>query len=204
MEVPNMDVSWIWKGIVIVLAGTVLLRIAGRKSISQMTLPQTVLTIAIGSLLIQPVASHNIWITIGVGAVLILTILILEYVQLKSDAAEKLIAGGAKTVIVDGEMKLNEMKSLRLTKEQLENQLRRMNVARVSDVAWATFETNGRIGFLLKTDAQPATKQDIIQLQQRIDAIMDQLHIHRSDIEHNEVKKNLFRDVARQDERDES
>lgn len=202
MEVPNMDVSWIWKGIVIVLAGTVLLRIAGRKSISQMTLPQTVLTIAIGSLLIQPVASHNIWVTIGVGAVLILTILVLEYVQLKSDAAEKLIAGGAKTVIVDGEMKLDEMKTLRLTTEQLENQLRRMNVARVSDVAWATFETNGRIGFLLKTEAQPATKQDINQLQQSLDQIKNQLHIHNYEDRKTPSQKNLFRDIAQQNKED--
>ena len=46
-----MDLDWIWKAVLIVLSGTLLLRIAGRKSISQMTLAQTVIMIGIGSLL---------------------------------------------------------------------------------------------------------------------------------------------------------
>ncbi|HZH58601.1 MAG TPA: hypothetical protein VEY70_03280 [Metabacillus sp.] len=33
-----MDIDLIWKSVVIVIGGTILLRIAGRKSISQMTL----------------------------------------------------------------------------------------------------------------------------------------------------------------------
>ena len=44
-----MEWDFVWKAILIVLAGTILLRIAGRKTISQMTLAETVIMIAIGS-----------------------------------------------------------------------------------------------------------------------------------------------------------
>ncbi|MBR3118639.1 MAG: DUF421 domain-containing protein, partial [Oceanobacillus sp.] len=57
----------LWKAIIIIVGGTFLLRIAGRKSISQMTLTQTVIMIGIGSLLIQPIAGEDIWSTLLVG-----------------------------------------------------------------------------------------------------------------------------------------
>ncbi|MDY0404080.1 hypothetical protein P5G51_000430 [Virgibacillus sp. 179-BFC.A HS] len=54
-----MDYSLIWKAVLIIVFGTVLLRIAGSKSISQMSLPQIVLMVGIGTLLIQPIATKN-------------------------------------------------------------------------------------------------------------------------------------------------
>jgi uncharacterized membrane protein YcaP (DUF421 family) len=46
----------IWKTILIFIVGTALLRLGGRKSISQMTVPQVVVMIGLGTLLIQPVS----------------------------------------------------------------------------------------------------------------------------------------------------
>ncbi|GGF25213.1 hypothetical protein GCM10010954_25100 [Halobacillus andaensis] len=43
-----------------------------------MTLAQTVIMIAIGSLLIQPVSGKNIWVTFGVGSILVLTLIVIE------------------------------------------------------------------------------------------------------------------------------
>lgn len=80
-----MDLHFIWKAIVIVLGGVLILRLAGRKSISQLTVAQTVLMIAIGSLIIQPVSDRNIWITLLITLLLVLTLICIEYIVLKSD-----------------------------------------------------------------------------------------------------------------------
>jgi uncharacterized membrane protein YcaP (DUF421 family) len=90
-----MEFGWIWKAILIVLGGTILLRIAGRKSIAQMTLAQTVIMVGIGSLLVQPVANKNIWVALGIGGVLILTLIAMEWGQLKFNFLEKFITGKA-------------------------------------------------------------------------------------------------------------
>jgi hypothetical protein len=47
-----LDLNFIWKAVVIVLGGVMILRLAGRKSISQLTVAQTVMMIAVGSLII--------------------------------------------------------------------------------------------------------------------------------------------------------
>lgn len=163
-----MDFNWIWKAVVIIVAGTFLLRFAGRKSISQMTLAQTVIMIGIGSLLVQPLSDRNIWVTIGVGAVLIVTLIAMEYGQIKSDKMESFITGKSKMVVENGEINENNLKKMRLTVDQLEMKLRQGNVAKISDLKWATLEPNGQIGFLLKDHLQPATKQDVEQIKNDI------------------------------------
>ena len=138
--------DWIWKAVLIIIVGTFILRIAGRKSISQMTLSQTVIMIAIGSLLIQPVSGKNIWVTFGVGAVLVFTLFVMEWLQVKVDFMEKYLTGRSVAIIVNGVLQEKEMKKLRFTVDQLEMKLRQQNVTSIGDIESATLEPNGQVG----------------------------------------------------------
>ena len=161
-----MEWDFVWKAILIVLAGTILLRIAGRKTISQMTLAETVIMVAIGSLLIQPVAGENIWNTFLVGAILVVTLLAMEYIQIKSDRMEKWITGKAKVVVDNGVLNEQNLRKLRLSVDQLEMKLRQNSISKISDVKWATLEPNGQLGYELKDDAKPVTKKDLEEFKQ--------------------------------------
>lgn len=97
-----MDLNLIWQAVLIIIIGTFLLRLAGRKTISQMTLAQTILMISIGTLLIQPVTGKGFWVTFLIGGVLVVTLFLLEYGQLKSDGLEKLITGESKGLLKMG------------------------------------------------------------------------------------------------------
>ncbi|MFC4077054.1 DUF421 domain-containing protein [Salinithrix halophila] len=160
--------QWIWQAISIVLVGTVLLRVAGRKTISQMTLSQTVLMISIGTLLIQPVSGHGLGVTFLVASILVISLLIIEYLQLKSDTTESLITGKAVMVIQNGQLQTDNLKKLRLTVDQLETRLRQNSVTKFTDVKWATLEPSGQLGYELMDQAKPATKGDLNQLLQTI------------------------------------
>ena len=195
-----MDVHLIWKAILIVLVGTLLLRIAGRKTVSQMTLAETVLMISLGTLLIQPVVGKNIWLTFGVGVVLVLTLIVLEYVQIKSDALEQLITGKSKILIENGEINEKNLIKLRMTVDQLEMNLRQKNVTNISDVEWATLEPNGQVGFTLKEEAQPVTKKEYQQLQQSIHHLLNTQKVNHQPtqpINHQtkQNQQNLFTEV---------
>ncbi|KAA0566490.1 DUF421 domain-containing protein [Bacillus sp. CH30_1T] len=172
-----MDLDWIWKAILIVVAGTLLLRVAGRKSISQMTLAQTVIMIGIGSLLIQPVAGKNIWTTIGVGLVLVLTLMVMEYLQVKSDRVEQMITGKSKLLMENGILIEKNFKKLRMTVDQLEMKLRQQGVSKLSDVKWATLEPNGQVGVELMPQAKPVTKKDFEQLQAEVQRLINMLDV---------------------------
>lgn len=155
------DLNFIWKAIVIVLGGILILRVAGRKTISQLTVAQTVMMVAVGSLIIQPVNNKNIWITMVITFLMVLTLLLIEYIVLKSDKMESFFYGKSIIVIDNGILNEQNLKKLRLTVDMLEVRLRQQGVQKVSDVKWATIESNGQLGYLLKEEKQYATKEDI-------------------------------------------
>ncbi|KIL50933.1 DUF421 domain-containing protein [Jeotgalibacillus campisalis] len=192
-----MEWDLLWKAVIIVLGGTFLLRFAGRKSISQMTLTQTVIMIGIGSLLIQPLAGENIWTTLLVGAVLVVTLVGMEFFQIQSDGVEKVITGKSKIVLENGHLHEKNLRKLRLTVDQLEMKLRQQNVSKITDIKWATLEPNGQVGFELKKDAKPITFAEFQQLQQSLDQIMQHLGIvsHAKEQNTEEAAQDLFTEV---------
>jgi len=163
-----MDFNLIWQTVLIFVIGTILLKIGGRKSISQTTIPQVVIMIAIGTLLIQPVTGRGLWATFGVALLLVLSLTLTEYLQLKFDITESLISGKAVSVIENGTINEANLKKLRLTVDKLEARLRQSGIVAINDVQFATIETSGQIGYTLKKEKQPATKEDIQNLIQLI------------------------------------
>ncbi|OLO25593.1 hypothetical protein BTR23_24550 [Alkalihalophilus pseudofirmus] len=156
-----MDFHWVWKAIIIVFVGVMILRLGGRKSISQLTVSQTVIMISIGNLMIQPVSERNIWITFLIALLLILTLIFIEFLQVKFDKVESFFTGKSIIVIEDGVINIKNLKKLRLTVDQLEMRLRQANVQHISQVKWATVEVSGQLGIILDEQSQLATKKDI-------------------------------------------
>ncbi|GGM29927.1 DUF421 domain-containing protein [Paraliobacillus quinghaiensis] len=159
-----MDLHFIWKAVVIVVGGILILRLAGRKSISQLTVAQTVMMVAVGSLIIQPVGDRNIWITMVVTFLMVITLIFVEYIVLKYDVLETFIYGKSLIVVENGQLNKENLKKMRLTVDMLEVRLRQQNIENISDLEWATIESNGQIGYRLKPNKQPATKEDIQML----------------------------------------
>jgi len=125
-----MDMSFLWKAIVLILSGIILLRIAGRKSISQMTLAQTVVMISIGTVIVQPIVNKSVAKAALGAASFVAVILILEFLQMKFNWFETALTGKAKTVVVNGKLDIKNMKKLRLTADQLEMRLRGKGITR--------------------------------------------------------------------------
>lgn len=149
--------SEIWKALVLIIVGMLVLRLAGRKSISQMTIPTTIAMISIGTIIVQPIADHSILITIVAAAVFIAVLIVVEWLQVRWSALERLIKGPAVIVIEEGQLHAKNLKKLRLTVDELEMSLRGQGISRLSDVKTATIEPNGQLGYELQDSAKPVT-----------------------------------------------
>ncbi|MBB4824532.1 uncharacterized membrane protein YcaP (DUF421 family) [Sporosarcina luteola] len=156
--------EYIWKTLLIFIVATVLLRISGRKSISEMTVPQVVVLFSLGTLIIQPVTGHGLWTTFGLAAILIACLMVTEWLVMKFDKSETIITGKGKPAIIDGHLQVENMKKMRLTVDLLEARLRQVGIVSLADIKNATLESNGQLGYELWEDKQPATKQDVHNL----------------------------------------
>nr|WP_239589524.1 YetF domain-containing protein [Metabacillus crassostreae] len=151
--------------------------------------------IAVGSLIIQPVNDRNIWITMVVTFLMVSTLLLIEYIVMKFDSLESFIYGKSLLVVEDGKIIENNLKKLRLTVDMLEVRLRQQSIQNFSDLEWATIETNGQLGYMVKPNKQYATKEDIQMLKDLIERNQSKsnktvTNFSNSDTIFNEVKNN--------------
>lgn len=192
-----LDLNFIWKSVVIVIGGVLILRLAGRKSISQLTVAQTVMMIAVGSLIIQPVSERNIWITMVITFLMVTTLIFIEYIVLKYDALETFIYGKSLLVVENGQLNESNLKKLRLTVDMLEVRLRQQSIQNFSDLKWATIESNGQLGYMLKPEKQYATKEDIQMLITLIEAAQTKPAVNLQPAQTNS-SDNIFKEIKNQ------
>ncbi len=189
-----MNLHFIWKAIVIVFGGVLILRLAGRKSISQLTVAQTVMMIAVGSLIIQPVGDRNIWITMVITLLLVLALILIEYSVMKFDVLESFFYGKSIIVVENGQINEKNLKKLRLTVDMLEVRMRQQGIQKISDLQWATIESNGQLGYMLKPEKQYATKEDIQALISMMKGLKPNYSVQKSIMQQN-TADNIFTEV---------
>ncbi|MEI4789551.1 DUF421 domain-containing protein [Bacillus sp. FJAT-53060] len=152
--------NFAWQALILIVSGILLLRISGRKSIAQMTLAQTVVMISIGTIIVQPITETSLWKTITTAGIFTIALVLMEWFQIKANWVEKFLTGKAKLVIEDGQLKVDTLKKMRLTVDQLEMRLRLLGISNINNVKNATLEPNGQLGYELKDDAKPLTVGD--------------------------------------------
>ncbi|MED4884436.1 MULTISPECIES: DUF421 domain-containing protein [Bacillus] len=156
----------IGKALFLIFAGILLLRIAGRKTISQMTLPETIIIISIGTIIVEPVAQESLLGTILASSTFIVALVVTEFLQMKSNRLETFISGKAMVVIQNGQIQTDALRKLRLTVDQLELRLRQQGIANFSDIKTATIEPSRQLGYELTEDAKPLTVGEFKKLMQ--------------------------------------
>jgi uncharacterized membrane protein YcaP (DUF421 family) len=113
----------------------------------------------------------SIWSTLIVGLVLVVSLVVVEYLQIKVNWIERFITGRSKVLVENGELQVDNLKKLRLTVDQLEMKMRQNQIWSLSVVDEVTLEPNGQVGFVLKENKQPSTKSEIQLLAQEIHAL---------------------------------
>ncbi|MGO1469377.1 MAG: DUF421 domain-containing protein [Tissierella sp.] len=187
-----MELAWIWKSVLIFIIGTLILRIGGRKSISQMTISQTIVMIGLGSLLVQPVAEKGLFVTFGAAFILVVLMLTAELLQVKLDFVETFISGKSVVVVENGKLKINELKKVRLTVDQLETRLRQVGISSIEDIKYATIEISGQLGYELKDDKKPLTREEFLSIMGEVTNI-DKSKIKQKLKDKN--KNNIFKEI---------
>ncbi|MGJ0239877.1 DUF421 domain-containing protein [Novosphingobium fluoreni] len=138
-----------------------LLRMLGKRELSQVTPFELVLLIVMGDLVQQGI-THNDFSMTG-AALAIFTIafwsLALGWISYLSPRAERMLEGVPRVLIRNGEIIEPNMRRDRLTRAELEIEMRLAGIARISDVAWGILEPNGKISFIGRTD-EPSSRQE--------------------------------------------
>lgn len=139
-----------------------LLRLMGKRELGQMTPFELVMLVVLGDLIQQGITHNDFSLT---GATLAIATFafwatLLGWVSYRWPRAERAIEGEPRVLIRDGAWIEANMKRDRLTRRELESEMRLAGIGSVRDVAWAILEPEGRISFIRRGDGEPAKTED--------------------------------------------
>jgi uncharacterized membrane protein YcaP (DUF421 family) len=142
-----------------------IVRIGGKKSVSQLTMPQFVMMITVGSLIAQPLMQADTIIgTYFAVLVFVLVQIILEWFALKFTITEPIIDSQPVVLIKDGKLQVEALRKERMTVDQLEGMLRVQGISNKDDLRTCTLEDSGKLGFEKKKGKDSLTYDDFVKL----------------------------------------
>lgn len=127
-----------------------LLRLMGKRELGQMTPFELLVLIVMGDLIQQGVTHNDFSLT---GAVLAIGTfafwgLVLSWATYLWPRAEKMLDGEPRVIIRDGELIEDNLKRDRMTRSEVESEMRLAGIASMSEVAWGILEPQGKISFI--------------------------------------------------------
>jgi uncharacterized membrane protein YcaP (DUF421 family) len=139
------------------------IRVMGKAELSKMDPFEMIILFMIAELAAIPIESLDIPLLNGVAA--ILTLLFLEvslsFLSIKSKRINSLLNGKPSVIIDKGRINEKELKSQRITLDDLMQQLRLKNYPSMADVDYAVLEANGDLSVIPKPEKAPLTPADM-------------------------------------------
>ena len=151
----------IFRTILIYLCVLFAMRLMGKRQLGELQPEELVSTILISNLASISIESEEVPVTAS---------LIPLFLSFRSQRFFNLMSGRPKTVILNGEIDQNALRTLRLTAADLMEALRGKDVFDPRDVSYAVVETNGSLSVALRTEKEPATLADLGARVQRAQA----------------------------------
>lgn len=156
---------------VLVLIRTVILyclvlltfRIMGKSELSEMSPFQLVIVFMIAELAAIPIESTSASLLNGIAAIVALMFLqtLLSTIAIKCEWFKNLINGRPSILIEKGVINQKELRNLRITLNDLQEQLRIKDIYSFSDVEFAIMESNGELSVIPKDGKRNVTISDM-------------------------------------------
>ena len=132
-----------------------LIRLLGKRELGQMTPFEFITLVVVGDLIQQGVTQTDFSITAATLAIGTFAFwgVVLSWTSYLSPRAERLLEGEARVLICNGKLLEGNLKRDRMTRAEVESEMRLAGIASVAQVAWALLEPNGKISFIKREDA---------------------------------------------------
>ncbi|WP_042454388.1 DUF421 domain-containing protein [Neobacillus dielmonensis] len=153
--------NYIWEAVTILFTGFCLLRIAGKKTVAEMSGLEIITVLAIASTTGHAISETGLVKTILSLCALVLFQILIQFLTIKFTSIERLFIGKETPVIKDGKVITENLKKLRMTFMQLEARLREKGISSASDVKYASIESTGQLGYELMKHRKPVTQEDL-------------------------------------------
>lgn len=173
-----------------------IIRIMGKKELSQIQPFEFVIVIILADLAASPMSSEGMSILNGIIAIITLFIvyIIFSFLIKNSNKIEKVFCGRASLIIVDGKIIEEEFEKQEYTIEELMCQIRGKGCFKIQDIKYGILETNGDLNIIKKDENINLLPLNIITNGNYLEENIKLLGLNIKDVEKNIKKKKISKE----------
>ena len=183
--------SAFYRTVILYLCVVVALRIMGKRQLGELQPSELVIALMISDLASIPIESDKIPIIRGIIPVFALVLIefIFSTLIVKSEFFRKIITGTPTKIITDGNFDKKQLKKLRITFDDVMEQLRLAGYSSISQIDSAIIETNGQLSIIPLEAERPVTCKDL-------NISSPQTHIPYTIISDGKLRKNNLKNAG--------
>ncbi len=167
--------AWI-QAIIFYTSALLFLRLAGKRTISRMSPGEVVIMFGLGTVMVHPLKSENIWNAVLNGFFIVAILLAVSFIQIYYPKTKKILMGEPIVLVKNGVVLKENLKRSRMTVDELNERLRLSKVNDIAKVKMGTLEVGGNLGIEMFPEYSYATKKDIEDLKIAIQFIGSKLN----------------------------
>ena len=151
----------LFRTLILYLLATIAIRLMGKRQIGELEPSDLVITILISELATIPMQDPDIPLIAGIIPIftLVTVEILVSYACVKSRKFHRLVNGRSAIIIQDGKLDDKKIRQLRLSIDEVVEELRINNIASVADVRCGIIEPNGQLSYVLYPHVQPVTAE---------------------------------------------
>jgi uncharacterized membrane protein YcaP (DUF421 family) len=144
---------------VVYVALLIMLRIGGRRELAQLTPADMLLLLLLSEVVSPSLTGGNdaVWVGLLAAALLIALTVLIGWLTFRSRRFEALVEGNPLLLVRNGKVDERQLRSLRITDQQLRTFLHEHGLLRMEQIAVAYVEPSGRVT-VVKEDEKPESK----------------------------------------------
>jgi uncharacterized membrane protein YcaP (DUF421 family) len=145
-----MDI--VGRGIAVFAFLFILMRIVGRRELSSLQPFDVILLVVVGDAVQQGLTQDDYSLTgafLAIGTIAILQVGV-SYLSFRAPRLRAVLDGEPLVIVQDGKPIEKTMRRERLTLDDVAEEARQQDIAKLDEVAWAVLETSGAISFIKK------------------------------------------------------
>ncbi len=154
---------YIWSTVVMYIVITASMRLLGKRQIGELQATELVVTFLIADLAVIPLQNEDTSLWSGLIPILILVLceMLASWLIVKSGLFRQIVCGKPMVIIKEGKLIQSSLRKLRISVDELFEELRLKDIFSLNDIFYGIVETNGKLSIMLKSEADTVKRRDI-------------------------------------------
>ena len=153
-------IDYIWTPIMVFVVGYVLVRLAGKRALSQMNNFDLLFILIIGTSISEPIVSKNKWLAVWYSSAIALLYIGLSRMALNPNF-NRLLTASPTVLIRGGDIDEKGLRHVHLSVQELLEEIRINGYTKTADVELAVMEETGKISIIPKAESRPLQPSDL-------------------------------------------